>query len=89
MFELTEAAGARLHKSLAASHMQDDDAKGKCFRIIPKDDKQLTLKMAKPAPSDSTFSHDGAIVLALPKALRPLFKDKSLDIDGRGRLRLI
>ena len=89
MFELTEAAGARLHESLAASRMQDDEAKGKCFRVIPKDDRKLTLKLAKPAASDSTFKHDGAVVLALPKALRPFFKGKSLDIDHGGKLRLI
>lgn len=87
MFELTDAAGAQLHKSLAGT--QTPEHEGKCFRIVPKDDKSLTLKLARPAPSDATFEHDGAVVLALPKALRPFFKDKSLDTDQSGKLKLI
>lgn len=87
MFELTEAAGARLHKSLAGTRMPDDE--GKCFRVVPKDEKFLTLKLARPAPSDSTFEYEGAVVLALPMALRPFFRDKSLDIDPSGKLKLI
>lgn len=86
MFELTDAAGAQLHKSLASTRMPDHE--GKCFRVIPKDDKYLTLTLAKPALSDATYEHDGAIVLALPKSLRPFFKDKSLDIDETGNLKL-
>lgn len=86
MFELTDAAAERLHKSLAGPRMQDHE--GKCFRVVPKDDKYLTLKLAKPAPSDSTFEHDGAVVLAVPKAIRPFFKDKCLDIDKGGKLTL-
>lgn len=87
MFELTDAAGAQLHKSLTGNRIPAQD--GKCFRVVPKDDKNLTLKLAKPAPSDVTFEHDGVTVLALPKALRPFFKGKSLDIDKGGQLKLI
>lgn len=87
MLELTDAAGARLQKSLAGIQMPDHE--GKCFRIVPKDDKVLTMKLARPAPSDVTIEHDGAVVLAIPKALRPFFKDKSLDIDQSGQLKLI
>jgi len=87
MFELTDAAGARLHKSLTGTRMPDDE--GKCFRVVPKDDKYLTLKLARPAPSDSTFEYDGAVVLALPKAIRPFFRNKSLDIDESGKLKLV
>lgn len=87
MFELTDAAGARLYESLAGTRMQDNETK--CFRVVPKDDKYLTLKLARPAPSDVTFEHDGALVLALPKALRPFFEDKSLDIDRCGKLKLV
>jgi hypothetical protein len=87
MFELTDAAGAKLHESLTGN--ETPEHKGKCFRVVPKDDNSLTLKLAKPTPSDSTFEHDGAVVLAVPKAIRPFFKDKSLDIDSSGRLQLI
>ncbi len=87
MFELTDAAGAQLHKSLAGARIPDHE--GKCFRVVPKDDSFLTLKLARPTSSDVTLEHDGAVVLALPKALRPFFKDKSLDIDQSGQLKLI
>ena len=86
MFELTDAAGERLHKSLASTAMPEQE--GKCFRVGPKDDK-LTLKIATPAPSDSTFEYDGSVVLAVPKAIGPYFRDKSLDINRRGQLKLI
>lgn len=87
MLELTEAAGSQLHQSLAANQIAAREQK--CFRVIPKDDQQLTLTLAKPAPSDSTFEHDGTVVLAVPKALQPFFEDKSLDIDDDGRLKLM
>jgi hypothetical protein len=64
------------------------EQEGKCYRVVPKDDKLLTLKLAKPSPTDVTFEHDGAVVLAVPKALRPFFKDKALDIDSSGNLQL-
>lgn len=87
MFELTDAAGAQLHKSLAGTQMPDHE--GKCFRIVPKDDRFLTMKLARPAPSDETVEHDGAVVLAVPKALLPFFRDKRLDVDQNGRLKLL
>lgn len=86
MLELTEAASAQLHKSLAGTKAPDHE--GKCFRIEPKNEQYLTLKLARPAPSDDTFEHEGDTVLALPKALRPFFKDRSLDIDKSGNLKL-
>lgn len=86
MLQLTDAAKERLHNSLASSRIPERD--GKCFRIVPKDERYLTLKLARPAPSDSTFRHNGHIVLALPKALRPFFRNKSLDIDEGGKLKL-
>lgn len=86
MLDLTQNAGAQLCRALAATSMPEN--KGKCFRIVPKDDKQLTLKIARPAPSDSTFKYDGKVVLALPKALRPFFEGKRLDIDDSGQLKL-
>jgi len=84
MLELTQAAKERLHKSLSMSDATGGE--GKCFRIVPKDDKNLTLTLAKPADSDSTFSHEGQVILALPKVLQPLFDDRSLDIDEGGRI---
>lgn len=86
MLELTEAAKSQLHKSLAATAMPERE--GKCFRIVPKNDRQMTMMLAKPAPSDAVFRYKGALVLALPRALRPFFKDKNLDIDQNGKLKL-
>lgn len=84
MFELTETAKSQLHRSLVAA--DNPEQEGTCFRIVPKDDKFLTLKLAKPAPSDTVFTHNGDKILALPKALHPFFQDKSLDIDKSGQL---
>jgi hypothetical protein len=86
MLELTDAAKKTLHKSLQTADA--DEHQGKCFRIVPKDDQSLTLRLATPAPSDSVFEHEGDSILALPKALEPYFEDKSLDIDSAGKLML-
>ncbi|MDX1507943.1 MAG: hypothetical protein R3358_06665 [Woeseiaceae bacterium] len=86
MLELTETAKDRLHKSLAKVEGPEHD--GMCFRVVPKDQKHLTLKLAKPATSDMVFTHEGDDVLALPKALQPFFENKSLDIDDNGQLML-
>lgn len=85
MLQLTDAAKQRLHQSLTAAAPAERD--GKCYRIVPKDDRHLTLRLAKPAPSDETFRHEGDVVLALPRALRTFVEDKRLDIDRRGQLR--
>jgi hypothetical protein len=84
MLQLTQTAKEKLHASLARSDTANDE--GKCFRIVPKDEKTLTLTVATPETSDSTFSHEGQVILALPEALQPLFEDKSLDIDDGGNL---
>jgi hypothetical protein len=86
MLEMTDTAKTKLFDSLAATRMPD--VEGKCFRIVPKDDKYLGLTLAKPDPSDSVVKHDGHVILAVPKALRPFFKDKTLDIDNTGKLKL-
>ncbi len=84
MLQITQTAKERLHASLTRSETVNDE--GKCFRIVPKDEKTLTLTVATPENSDSTFSHDGQVILALPEALQPLFENKSLDIDDGGNL---
>lgn len=86
MLELTESAKDQLHRSLAKIEGPDQDRM--CFRVVPKDQKHLTLKLAKPAESDFVFTHEGDDVLALPKALQPFFEGKSLDIDSDGKLLL-
>ena len=86
MLEVTETAKSQLHRSLAtADHPVQE---GTCFRIVPKDEKFLTLKLARPALGDTVFTHNGETILALPKALQPFFQDKSLDTDKSGKLKL-
>jgi len=84
MLQLTQTAKEKLHASLNRSESYSED--GKCFRIVPKDEKTLTLTLAEPDSTDSTFTHEGQVILALPEALGPLFKDRSLDIDDGGNL---
>ncbi len=86
MLELTEAVKDQLHRSLATADKPEQ--RGKCFRVVPKDDKYLTLKLATPAPSDTVFEHKGDKVLAMPKAFQPFFDGRSLDIDNSGKLKL-
>ena len=87
MLELTKTTKSKLHQLLAAT--DSPNQQGKCFRIVPKDEKFLTLKLAKPQPSDMVFEYEGDTILALPKALQPFFQDRSLDMDKNGQLRLI
>ena len=87
MLELTKTAKSQLHRSLVAADGPEQD--GKCFRIVPKDDRFLTLKLATPQAGDTVFKYEGVTILALPKALQPFFQDKSLDIDKSGQLKLI
>ena len=83
MFELAETTKRQLSKSLAAA---DKPAhRGKCFRVVPKDDKLLSLTLAKPAPSDRVIEHRGKTIFALPKALEPFFDNRRLEIDASGK----
>jgi hypothetical protein len=84
MLQLTRSAKEKLHASLARSDTINEA--GKCFRIIPKDEKTLTLTLAEPDSTDSTFTHEGQVILALPEILEPLFEGRSLDIDDGGKL---
>lgn len=86
MFELTEAARSKLHRSLEKAGTPEQQ--GKCFRVVPQNDKSLTLRLATPTPSDTVFTHKGDEVLAMPRALEPFFEGKRLDIDNTGKLKL-
>lgn len=86
MLEVSKDVRERLHSALSADEVRR--TQGKCFRIVPQDDRSLTLNLATPAPSDSTVEHDGHVVLAVPKALQEFFADKRLDIDSNGRLKV-
>jgi hypothetical protein len=84
MLQLTQSAKEKLHASLARSDALNDA--GKCFKIVPKDEKTLTMTLAEPDSTDSTFKHEGQVILALPEVLGPLFEGRSLDVDDGGNL---
>jgi hypothetical protein len=83
MLSVSTPALQQLHSSLMASTDPD-----KCFRIIPKDAANLTLKYMELQEDDRTFEFDGRTVLALPKELEPICANKLLDINDRGALEL-
>ena len=86
MLSVSNAAMQHLHQSLTS--IANSEAAGKCFRIVPKENRYLTLSLAEPAPSDKTFEFEGDTVLALPQELKTFCSDKSLDLDENGKLEL-
>lgn len=88
MFNLTEAAGARLADKLAKKSAGDDDV----LRFTHQEkSRRWTLRLDKPLASDTALSHEGRIVLVLDEKSSHLLRNKMLDIretDGGPRLRL-
>lgn len=83
MLSVSEPALEQLHSSLIASTQTD-----KCFRIMPKDASNLTLKFTEVHDDDRTFEFNGRTVLALPKRLEPFCTGKVLDVNEKGVLEL-
>ena len=83
MLSVSNPALQQLHGA-----MPDAGDAGKSFRIMPKDETNLTLKYMDVADSDTTFEYDGATVLALPEELVPFCENKSLDVNDAGQLEL-
>lgn len=83
MLSVSNTALEQLHTSLQASTNAD-----KCFRIVPKDARSLTLEYMDFEDSDETFAFNGRTVLALPKELQSYCEDKELDINEKGSLEL-
>jgi hypothetical protein len=86
MLSVSNAAMTQLSNTLQSVSDGDDDAR--CFRIVPKDETNLTLSLAKPTPTDMTFEHDGNTVLAVPEELHDFCDGKSLDVNDDGKLEL-
>jgi len=88
MFTLTEAAGVRLAEKLAKKSAGDDVA----LRFIrQRKRRRWILRLDKRCPSDTTFSHEGRIVLVLDEQSSQLLKNRMLDTretDEGPRLRL-
>lgn len=83
MLSVSTPALEQLHSSLLAS-----TDTSKCFRIVPRDEKTLTLRYMEFKETDKTFELKGRTVLALPDALEPYCSDKNLDIGKSGNLEL-
>jgi hypothetical protein len=83
MLSVSNPALQQLHGSLPESTHAN-----KCFRIVPRDEANLTLKYMEVAESDTTYEYQERTVLALPKELSPLCEDKRLDINNDGQLEL-
>jgi hypothetical protein len=88
MFTLTEAAGARLAAKLAKKSAGDDVA----MRFSRQHDPRgWSLRLDKHSPSDTTFSHEGRVVLMFDEQSSDLLKNRMLDVrdtDEGPRLRL-
>lgn len=84
MLSVSNPALEQLHTSLKASTNGE-----KCFRIVPKDERSLTLEYMEFEDTDETYTFNGRTVLALPKELQPFCADKELDINDDGGLELV
>ena len=83
MLLVSNPALQQLHGSLPESTHAN-----KCFRIVPRDEANLTLKYMEVADSDTTYEYQERTVLALPKELSPLCENKTLDLNNEGQLEL-
>lgn len=83
MLSVSNPALKQLHGSLPKPN-----GSNKCFRIMPRDETNLTLKYMEVEESDTTFEYQKRIVLALPKELGSLCENKMLDINSDGQLEL-
>lgn len=83
MLSVTSPALEQLHSSLLSSTDTN-----KCFRMVPKDERTITLKYMEFEDSDTTFELKGRTVLALPEVLAPHCENKNLDVNSDGGLEL-
>ena len=83
MLSVSNPALQQLHGSLPESVSAN-----KCFRIMPQDESNLTLKYMEVEESDTTFEYEERTVLALPEDLVPLCENKKLDVNDEGQLEL-
>ena len=83
MLSVSSPALQHLHGALPKSNGEN-----KCFRIMPQDEANLTLKYMEAEESDTFFEYDNRTVLALPRELVPLCENKRLDINDDGQLEL-
>ena len=86
MLSVTDSALQQLHDSLATRSKGNNSEK--CFRIMPKDDRNLTLEYSIPADRDTTFDFKDRTVLAVPKDIEDIFSNKNLDVNDDGQLEI-
>lgn len=87
MLSVSQTAKAYLHDYLEKPDKSVSE--DKCFRIVPTShDLFLTLELARPRPEDKTYRYDGKTVLALPKSLQRVCRERRLHVDDDGELSL-
>jgi Fe-S cluster assembly iron-binding protein IscA len=85
MLAVTDTAKRHLHDFLTSS--DKPEVKNRCFRVVQTAHELfLTLRLAKPAPGDKTYRYDGKTVLALPKSLQRVCRERRLHVDDDGKL---
>lgn len=83
MLKVTPAASVRLAEMLVEVMAPEDGA----VRFVVQDDACINMEPGIPGPHDTTFSHDGKIVLVLDEAAVDVTREMVLDVadDGDGR----
>ncbi len=72
MLKITQAAGDRLQR-----YLQSAD-EGCVVRIVRRA-RRLKLRPSRPRPGDTTFSHDGQVVLVLAHNANRVLASRTLD----------
>ncbi len=78
MLNVTDQASARLSEILSG---QPTDA---AMRIV-REGGRMKMRLASPRPSDTTFDHNGRIVLVLAEKLSAHFEGGTLDLRDTDR----
>ncbi len=78
MLNVTDKAGVRLTEILSG---QPADS---AMRIVRKDGR-MKMRLASPRPNDTTFDHNGRIVLVLAEDVSAHFEGGTLDLRNTNR----
>jgi len=85
MFEMTEAAGARLKHLL-----ESEDCPAETAVRLVKDGERIAMRLDEERSGDTEFHHDGRAVLFVDDEVAQLLTGNRLDIDqSTDRLALV
>lgn len=73
MLTVTETASARLNEMLIKS------PEGEVMRIV-RHDRRIRMRRDQPRPNDTSFTHDGRIVLVLDGPIADALSSRTLDV---------